>query len=131
MTDPLKPAAVLCRDGTRFAVESLDGTLLVTTPSPDPVRETSGLARSEAALQCRAGVLRHNGVPIDTVRAYIRQHGGYADAGPEALETLKAAGQGGEEAAPERPFPGSRPTPRLPPGSRPGVTVCKLPDACS
>lgn len=131
MTDPLKPAAVACKDGTRFAVEALDGRLVVTTPFTDPLRETAGLDRFEAARQCRAGVLRHDGVPIDVVRGYIRAHGGYEAAGAEALEALKAAGQGGGEAAPERPFREARPTPRLPPGSRPGVTVCTLPDACS
>ena len=129
MTDPLKPAAVACRDGVRFAVESLDGTLVVMTPLVDPLRETAGLAPFEAARQSRVGVQRHDAVPIDVVRSYIRAHGGYADAGAEALEALKAAGQGGGEAAPERPFRETRPTPRLPPGSRPGITVCVVPQA--
>jgi hypothetical protein len=143
VTNALKPAAVACRDGTRFAVESVGGALVVTTPAADPARETAGLAPFEAAVQVRAGVFRHNAVPIDVVRAFIRAHGGYADAGPEALAALQSAGrpaepapapaaedvQGGGEAAPDRPFREGLPTPRLPPGSLPGITVCVVPGA--
>ncbi|AMB45080.1 hypothetical protein [Methylobacterium sp. AMS5] len=135
MTNALKPAAVACRDGTRFAVESVGGGLIVTTPAADPAREQAGLAVYEAAVQVRAGVLRHDGVPIDVVRCFIRAHGGFEAAGAEALETFRAAGQGGGEAARERPFPESRPgsrllpAPRIPPGSLPGITTYKLPGA--
>lgn len=129
MSDPLKPAAILCKDGARFAVESVGGALIVTTPATDPAREQVGLAPYEAAVQVRAGVLRHDGVPLDVVRAFIRAHDGFEAAGPEALETLRAAGQGGGEAAPDRPFPRGLPAPRIPPGALPGITVCKLPGA--
>lgn len=137
MTDPLKPAAVACLDGVRFVVESLDGRLVVTTPAADPARVSAGLSPFEAAVQVRAGLLRHDGVPIAVVRSYIRAHGGYEAAGPKALAALQAASrpdttedlQGGGEAAAPRPFPEGLPTPRLPPGSRPGITVCMVPGA--
>lgn len=136
MTEPLKPAAVACKDGTRFAVESRGGVLTVTTAATDPARVPAGLAPFEAAVQVRAGVFRHDAVPIDVVRALIRAHGGYDAAGPDALAALQSASrpattedvQGGGEAALDRPFPEGLPTPRLPPGSRPGITVCTLPE---
>lgn len=134
MSAPIKPSAVLCRDGERFAVESVDGSLIVSTPSTDdPVRETLALAQFEFPVQPIVGVLRHGGVPIETVRAFIRLHGGFEAAGPLAMEVLRAVGQplapetapaheiteAVEEAASGRPFPGypPRPASRIPPGT--------------
>lgn len=139
MSHPLKPSAVACRDGNRFAVETADGSLIVSTPAgDDPVRETSGLAQHAFPVQPIAGVIRHGSVPIETVRAFIRAHGGFEAAGPLALEVLRAAGQalapeaapapettdGGGEAAPGRPFPDypPRPVSRIPPECRHVVT---------
>lgn len=136
MSPPLKPSAVACRDGHRFAVEAADGSLVVTAPAGDPALEPAGLSPYEDATQARPGVLRHSGVPVDAVRALIRLHGGFAEAGPDAMAALKDAGrpaeneaaQGGEEAADPRPFAQGlpRPEPRWP---KPGaiMTVCRLP----
>lgn len=131
---PLKPSAVLCRDGARFAVETAAGAIVVTTPADDPSLDAAGLSRYADADQARPGVLRHSGVPIDVVRNLIREHGGFAEAGPDALAALQAAGRPAEtqeaqaagEAAP-RPFARApRPEPRWP---KPGaiVTVCRMP----
>ena len=141
MIVPIKPSAVLCRDGARFAVESVDSSLIVSTPATDdPARETSGLSQHAFPVQPIAGVLRHGGVPIEAVRTFIRAHGGFEAAGPLALEVLRAVGrppapetaplneapQAVEEAAPQRPFPEGRPVrpvSRIPPGCRHVVTT--------
>ncbi len=144
MSSPLKPGAVLCRDGSRFAVEDRAGRLVVTTPAGDPFLDQAGVSPFADAAQVRAGVLRHSGVPIDVVRQLIRQHGGFEAAGDMAMAILRAAGRppapetasspeappAVEEAAPGRPFPEarrlSRPAPRIPPECRHVVTPSEL-----
>ncbi|QDI79008.1 hypothetical protein E8E01_00360 [Methylorubrum populi] len=133
MSPPLKPSAVLCKDSHRFAVETSCGALVVTAPAGDPALEQTGLSRYADATQARPGVLRHTGVPVEVVRELIRLHGGFAEAGPDALAALKDAGRPSvpeaapavEEAADPRPFP-EKPEPRWP---KPGwvVTSCRLP----
>ncbi|MCG5246919.1 hypothetical protein LPC10_17465 [Methylorubrum sp. B1-46] len=140
MTPTLKPSAVLCRDGGRFAVETADGILVVTAPASDPALDAAGLSPYRDAAQPRPGVLRHSGVPVGVVRELIRHHGGFEAAGPDALAVLQAAGRPVEpepapipEAAPaveeaaSRPFARApRPEPRWP---KPGwsITVCRMP----
>lgn len=136
---PLKPGAVLCRDGSRFAVEDVGGRLVVTTPAGDPFLAPAGLSPFADAAQVRDGVVRHSGVPIETVRALVRAHAGFEAAGPLALAILQAAGRppapetapsteappAVEEAA-QRPFADgrrlSRPAPRIPPDVQHVVT---------
>ncbi len=99
MSSPLKPGAVLCRDGAKFAVADVSGRLVVTTPAGDPFLDQAGLVPFADAAQVRDGVLRHSGVPIDVVRQLVRAHGGFEAAGPAALDILRAAGR------PRRPRP--------------------------
>jgi hypothetical protein len=90
---PLKPSAVECKDGFRFAVERQALRLVVTTPVGDHALEDSGIAAFADRHQRTRGVLRHTGVPLDALRHFIRLHGGYAGAGPLALAVLQRYGQ--------------------------------------
>lgn len=93
MNSPLKPSAVACRDGTRFAVEGVALRLVVTALDNDPFLEETGIAAFADCQQRTRGVLRHTGVPLDALRHFIRLHGGYAGAGPLALAVLQRLGQ--------------------------------------
>ncbi len=111
MTRHPKPGCIICRDGTGLRVESRDGALVVTRPCPDGLRASSGLGVRIGRRRNRVGNPAR-GVPVDVVRAYVRLHHGVAAIHPTALAIpprRAAPGpssiSGGEEAAPQRPFP--------------------------
>ena len=106
-----KPQCIVCKDGVGLRVESRDGAIVVTALARDGLRAKAGLAAYESVGQESGLEARHEGVPVDVVRAYVRLHHGVEAIHPVALAILKgetppapAAVQGGEEAAPPRPF---------------------------
>lgn len=106
-----KPNCVVCRDGVGLRVESRDGALAVFALARDGLRSKAGLADYESAGQESGLEARHEGVPVEVVRAYVRAHHGVEAIHPVALAILKGevpqspeAVQGGAEAAPPRPF---------------------------
>lgn len=156
---PLRSHDLLCKDGTRISIldptRRLDpnaedeafivdpGVRMRAVPE-DPAVEASGLARYWRHHDRREGNdALYAGVPVSVVRSFIRLHGGFDEAGEEALAELKRAGEmekaapvheaspAVEEAAAPRPFLGEPwwpggPRPRLCPGHQINMTESQL-----
>ncbi|MBI1689548.1 hypothetical protein [Methylorubrum sp. DB1722] len=123
---PLAPHHLRCRDGriisildpTRRLDPNVEDEAYIVDPGvrlravpEDPAVEASGLARYWRHHNRREGNdALYAGVPVEVVRAFIRAHGGFAEAGEEALAEMKRAGEAEKPApAPAEPSPSSAP----------------------
>ncbi|APX86007.1 hypothetical protein BV511_15645 [Methylorubrum extorquens] len=118
---PLAPHHVRCKDGVILSIldplrrldPSQDAEAYILDPGvrlravpEDPTVEASGLAGYWRHHNRREGNdALYAGVPVATVWAFIRAHGGFAEAGEEALAELKRAGEA------EKPTPAPEPAP--------------------
>lgn len=143
---PLAPHHLRCKDGCIISIldplrridPSQDDEAYIVDPAvrlravpEDPAVEASGLAGYWRHHNRREGNdAEYSRVPVATVRAFIRAHGGFAEAGEEALAELKRAGEAEKPPAPEaspaapevaspRPFLGES---MWPGGPRPRLT---------
>lgn len=122
------------RDGTLMAVHAPGPHLIVVSAPEDEIATETGLARYPTERSQGGMWAFHKGMPVETVRAYCRGHGGVERAGAPALALLKRLPSEAEltpapeatppapEVAAPRPFltgepmwPGG-PRPRLYPG---------------
>lgn len=92
MSLPLGTGEVLCKDGARFSIRTDAAAHVVISAHSHDVdaQRVSGLGRHLGSHE--PGDLRaeFRGMSAETVRAYIRAHGGFADAGPYARASLRA-----------------------------------------
>lgn len=147
MTTP-DPHKISCRDGIAFYVRERHGRIIVEAGWRDRVLQASELARYQAGRDPGELSARFEGMPVETVRAYAKAHGGVSEAGERALALLKrlpsAAAAANEPApVPEAP-PAPEPTPvseaepaveeaapgRPFPEGRPGRPAPRFPPEC-
>ncbi len=119
---PLSPINLRCKDGAVISIldplrrldPSQEEETFIVDPGvrmravpEDPAVEASGLARYWRSHDRREGNdALYACVPVAMVRAFIRLHGGFAEAGEEALAELKRAGEAEKAApAPKQPAP--------------------------
>ncbi|WHQ72054.1 hypothetical protein [Methylorubrum extorquens] len=147
MTDVFEPefhaTHILLRDGTLMAVHAPGPHLIVVSAPEDEIATETGLARYRTDRSGNGMWAFHKGMPVETVRAYCRGHGGVERAGATALALLKRlpseptpipeASPVAPEVASPRPFPlrgepmwPGGPQPRLCPGHRINLTETGL-----